>query len=177
MKAALGFRRCKQNDDCEHDDDDEKKNGDDNDVDVMNDDHDDDHDVAKDSDDENYEKHYASRMVAQRCDQPTAVSAAAALDEQTRDVDAENARGDISVGGQYFLVLFDTGSDALILVGPEGDFSKTEVEQAVKSGFVPVSLASSRLRTKYASPSLPTTFPNQPTFLIPTFPTPVPSKT
>ena len=102
MKAALGFRRCKQNDDCEYDDDDEK--------------HD---DVAKDSDDENYEKHYASRMVAQRCDQPTAVSAAAALDEQTRDVDAENARGDISVGGQNFSVLFDTGSDALILPGSE----------------------------------------------------------
>ena len=60
MKAALGFRRCKQNDDCEYDDDDEKKNDDDNVGDVMNDDHDDDHDVAKDSDDENYEKHYAS---------------------------------------------------------------------------------------------------------------------
>jgi 16S rRNA (uracil1498-N3)-methyltransferase len=42
------------------------------------------------------------------------------------------------------------GSDVLILIGPEGDFSKIEVEQAMKSGFIPVSLGTSRLRTETA---------------------------
>lgn len=38
----------------------------------------------------------------------------------------------------------------LILIGPEGDFSKTEIELALKNGFVPVSLGDSRLRTETA---------------------------
>ncbi|MEI7895799.1 MAG: 16S rRNA (uracil(1498)-N(3))-methyltransferase [bacterium] len=42
------------------------------------------------------------------------------------------------------------GSDVLILVGPEGDFSKQEVESAEKMGFIPVSLGKSRLRTETA---------------------------
>ncbi|MDP1622078.1 MAG: 16S rRNA (uracil(1498)-N(3))-methyltransferase [Bacteroidales bacterium] len=42
------------------------------------------------------------------------------------------------------------GSNALILIGPEGDFSKNEVELAVNTGFIPVSLGSSRLRTETA---------------------------
>lgn len=41
-------------------------------------------------------------------------------------------------------------TDVLILIGPEGDFSKDEVEKAVLSGFVPVSLGESRLRTETA---------------------------
>lgn len=40
----------------------------------------------------------------------------------------------------------------LILIGPEGDFSEAEVESAVKtSGFIPVSLGQSRLRTETAA--------------------------
>ena len=42
------------------------------------------------------------------------------------------------------------GEDATILIGPEGDFSPEEVELAVKNGFTPVSLGSSRLRTETA---------------------------
>jgi 16S rRNA (uracil1498-N3)-methyltransferase len=38
----------------------------------------------------------------------------------------------------------------LILIGPEGDFSNDEIELAVKSGFQPVSLGNSRLRTETA---------------------------
>ena len=38
----------------------------------------------------------------------------------------------------------------LVLIGPEGDFSEREVEQAVGSGFHPVSLGNSRLRTETA---------------------------
>jgi len=42
------------------------------------------------------------------------------------------------------------GSDATILVGPEGDFSEAEIEIAIKKGFVPVHLGNSRLRTETA---------------------------
>lgn len=40
--------------------------------------------------------------------------------------------------------------DALVLVGPEGDFSIDEVRQAVAAGFVSVDLGKSRLRTETA---------------------------
>ncbi len=42
------------------------------------------------------------------------------------------------------------GSSALILIGPEGDFSPEEIEQAKQAGFNPVSLGNSRLRTETA---------------------------
>ena len=42
------------------------------------------------------------------------------------------------------------GKDALILIGPEGDFHEEEIELAKKSGFIPVSLGNSRLRTETA---------------------------
>ena len=41
-------------------------------------------------------------------------------------------------------------SDALILIGPEGDFSKKEVELAKEQNFIPVSLGKSTLRTETA---------------------------
>ncbi len=41
-------------------------------------------------------------------------------------------------------------SDILILIGPEGDFSKDEVTTAISYGFIPVSLGKSRLRTETA---------------------------
>jgi len=41
-------------------------------------------------------------------------------------------------------------SDVLILIGPEGDFSKEEVQSAILQDFVPVSLGQSRLRTETA---------------------------
>ena len=37
-----------------------------------------------------------------------------------------------------------------ILIGPEGDFSKLEVEVAQNNNFIPISLGSSRLRTETA---------------------------
>ena len=42
------------------------------------------------------------------------------------------------------------GEDVTVLVGPEGDFSPEEVEMAIKAGYKPVSLGSSRLRTETA---------------------------
>lgn len=44
----------------------------------------------------------------------------------------------------------NTQSDALILIGPEGDFSETEVAQAHALGFEAVSLGPTRLRTETA---------------------------
>jgi 16S rRNA (uracil1498-N3)-methyltransferase len=46
--------------------------------------------------------------------------------------------------------VYKKGSDALILIGPEGDFSSEEIEQAKKNGFIPISLGKSRLRTETA---------------------------
>lgn len=42
-------------------------------------------------------------------------------------------------------------ASATIFIGPEGDFSKKEVELAVQKGFQPVSLGTSRLRTETAA--------------------------
>lgn len=41
--------------------------------------------------------------------------------------------------------------DVTILIGPEGDFSKKEIKQAYKKGFLPVSLSENRLRTETAA--------------------------
>jgi 16S rRNA (uracil1498-N3)-methyltransferase len=41
-------------------------------------------------------------------------------------------------------------SDVLILIGPEGDFSKEEVQKALSLEYIPVSLGNSRLRTETA---------------------------
>lgn len=43
------------------------------------------------------------------------------------------------------------GEDALVLIGPEGDFSEEEVKKAIERGFVPISLGRSRLRTETAA--------------------------
>jgi 16S rRNA (uracil1498-N3)-methyltransferase len=40
--------------------------------------------------------------------------------------------------------------DAVILIGPEGDFSEDELALAINKGFIPVHLGSSRLRTETA---------------------------
>src|SRR5258706_379845 len=41
-------------------------------------------------------------------------------------------------------------SGATVLIGPEGDFSKEEINAAVQNGFAAVSLGSSKLRTETA---------------------------
>ena len=42
------------------------------------------------------------------------------------------------------------GEDAVILIGPEGDFSEKEISAAIAEGFRPVHLGRSRLRTETA---------------------------
>ena len=46
--------------------------------------------------------------------------------------------------------VYKSVSDVLVLIGPEGDFSPDEVQQAMAAGFVPVTLGESRLRTETA---------------------------
>jgi 16S rRNA (uracil1498-N3)-methyltransferase len=41
--------------------------------------------------------------------------------------------------------------NAIVLIGPEGDFSKTELQQAINNGFHPISLGENRLRTETAA--------------------------
>jgi 16S rRNA (uracil1498-N3)-methyltransferase len=43
------------------------------------------------------------------------------------------------------------GKKILVLIGPEGDFSPEEINLSVASGFVPVSLGETRLRTETAA--------------------------
>lgn len=43
------------------------------------------------------------------------------------------------------------GLDAVVLIGPEGDFSEEEVALAEANGFLPISLGKSRLRTETAA--------------------------
>ncbi len=47
--------------------------------------------------------------------------------------------------------LYTPGSDALVLIGPEGDFSDREITTALQQGFLPVTLGDSRLRTETAA--------------------------
>jgi 16S rRNA (uracil1498-N3)-methyltransferase len=42
------------------------------------------------------------------------------------------------------------GHQTLVLIGPEGDFTQSEIEQATNTGFIPVSLGDNRLRTETA---------------------------
>jgi 16S rRNA (uracil1498-N3)-methyltransferase len=46
--------------------------------------------------------------------------------------------------------LINESTDQLILIGPEGDFTKHEIDLAVENNFIPVSLGSTRLRTETA---------------------------
>ena len=44
-----------------------------------------------------------------------------------------------------------TNEDVTILIGPEGDFSVKEIQQAIAANFIPVSLGTTRLRTETAA--------------------------
>ena len=45
----------------------------------------------------------------------------------------------------------ELNSDYLVLIGPEGDFSQSEVDAAQAAGFTPIELGASRLRTETAA--------------------------
>ena len=47
--------------------------------------------------------------------------------------------------------LYAPGTDALVLIGPEGDFSSHEIAEVLAQGFQPVTLGTARLRTETAA--------------------------
>ena len=55
---------------------------------------------------------------------------------------------------EFFRILkesvYNRNENVLILIGPEGDFSENEVEQAIQQGCKPVTFGNSRLRTETA---------------------------
>ena len=51
---------------------------------------------------------------------------------------------------KHFKQLYVSGKNCLVLIGPEGDFSKMEIEDTIKHNFIPISLGESRLRTETA---------------------------
>ncbi|MEW5845071.1 MAG: 16S rRNA (uracil(1498)-N(3))-methyltransferase [Bacteroidota bacterium] len=53
-------------------------------------------------------------------------------------------------GLEPFQKVIHVGRSVLVLIGPEGDFSPTEVSLAISNGFHEVSLSTSRLRTETA---------------------------
>lgn len=67
------------------------------------------------------------------------------------------------INGQRFIAHCDEGKklslkqelapnqDVTILIGPEGDFSVKEIEMALKTNFIPVTLGETRLRTETAA--------------------------
>lgn len=46
---------------------------------------------------------------------------------------------------------YRSGESATILIGPEGDFSKDEIDRAISFGYLPISLGKNRLRTETAA--------------------------
>ena len=58
---------------------------------------------------------------------------------------------DPSVPRKLFAREYRPDEPALIMIGPEGDFSQDEIKMALDAGFVPISLGDSRLRTETAA--------------------------
>lgn len=55
-------------------------------------------------------------------------------------------------GDKYLLSeVLTPHSSYTLLIGPEGDFSPVEVDRALRSGFIPIGLGKSRLRTETAA--------------------------
>lgn len=52
---------------------------------------------------------------------------------------------------KYIDNVFSAASNYLLLIGPEGDFSEREINDALQAGFMPLSLGNSRLRTETAA--------------------------
>lgn len=59
-----------------------------------------------------------------------------------------HCRQDLNV---LFRDAYQKGEEALVLIGPEGDFSEREIEEALALGYAPISLGNSRLRTETAA--------------------------
>ena len=56
-------------------------------------------------------------------------------------------------GKKYLASTLRKGENALILIGPEGDFSPSEIDLAIANGFEEITLGTQRLRTETAAVS------------------------
>ncbi len=56
-----------------------------------------------------------------------------------------------SIGSRTSIKKIDVGKNPLFLIGPEGDFSLSEIELAKKQNFTPISLGDQRFRTETAA--------------------------
>jgi len=65
---------------------------------------------------------------------------------------AENFIAHCEDGSKQTITQFPNSqfTNFLILIGPEGDFTPSEIEKAMQKGFTPVSLGETRLRTETA---------------------------
>ena len=59
--------------------------------------------------------------------------------------------GEAVVGKSYLASILSAGEDAVVLIGPEGDFSADEVRLAVENGFEEITLGTQRFRTETAA--------------------------
>ncbi|MBW6497568.1 MAG: 16S rRNA (uracil(1498)-N(3))-methyltransferase [Bacteroidales bacterium] len=50
--------------------------------------------------------------------------------------------------------VYEQGQDTVVLIGPEGDFSETEVNISLEAGYAPITLGQHRLRTETAALAL-----------------------
>ena len=60
------------------------------------------------------------------------------------------AHCDNSIERNKIADVYSRNMDAIILIGPEGDFTREEIDSAINSKFIPVHLGASRLRTETA---------------------------
>lgn len=67
------------------------------------------------------------------------------------DIDTADAGAASAAPSAFLSDVLQADGQALVLIGPEGDFSADEVRQAVEAGFRPISLGPSRLRTETAA--------------------------
>lgn len=58
---------------------------------------------------------------------------------------------DSTIERKAFSQLYESKTDTLVMIGPEGDFSKEEIGAALEAGFIPVTFGESRLRTETAA--------------------------
>ena len=85
------------------------------------------------------------------------------IDTPVKLVDFLRQQGDADPSTQRFVCycsgddrhtlrqLYTPGTDALVLIGPEGDFSPDELSRCLTLGFQPVTLGNNRLRTETAA--------------------------
>lgn len=73
------------------------------------------------------------------------------FDKLTNDsFDGQKYIAHCAEGDKKTMVISSTSNNALICIGPEGDFTPREIALALQQNFIPVSLGDSRLRTETA---------------------------